>query len=237
MNEIPPKVATAHRTKREVDFAEIKAWLTRFEGEDIDDMSREDLETDLEVATASYVPVLLDEVLDAERALTAAGIPDDGRPLAERVESLLKRLRGAEHDARLLRRMQDMKAHDDLATSSARAEVDILKRATRAAAITLGAQVPEDTGPEALAQALRDGVETAQTAQATLRAAKLNERQAWIQYVTAAIDDRDASFAEEQEQPGAEEWRKRTQGKLASAAAALHDLGVDLDALLNARTP
>lgn len=86
---IPPEVAAAHRTERAVDFAEIEAWLTRFEDEDIVDMDREDLETDLENATASYVPALLDEVQGAENALLRAGIPDDGRPLAERIGDLV----------------------------------------------------------------------------------------------------------------------------------------------------
>jgi hypothetical protein len=57
------------------------------------------------------------------------------------------------------------------------------------------------------------------------------ERAAWVRYVGAMIDDRDAQFAEEQEQPGAEAWRARTQAAVDAAKKTLANFGVDVDAL------
>ena len=71
---------------------------------------------------------------------------------------------------------------------------------------------------------------------ARLRLQKAASHEAWARYVTAAIEDRDAQFAEEQEMAGAEEWRVRTQKNLAITTAALRDLGVDVNTLLNAKT-
>jgi hypothetical protein len=105
------------------------------------------------------VPWLLVQHRAASEALAALGIPDDGRSLAERVADLGKTLRGALHDAGLLRDMQGRKCHDDHAVATARREADILKRAARAAAIAGGEVVPEDAGPEAVASALRRATE------------------------------------------------------------------------------
>lgn len=58
------------------------------------------------------------------------------------------------------------------------------------------------------------------------------ERLAWARYVDAAIDDKEAAIAEEQEQFRAETWRARTRATLDEAAKTLRDLGVDVDALL-----
>ncbi len=98
---------------------------------------------------------LLGQLRAASEALAALGIPADGRPLAERMADLGKTLRGALHDAGLLRDMQGRKCHDDHAVAAARRDADILKRAARAAAIAGGEDVPEDAGPEAVAAALR----------------------------------------------------------------------------------
>ena len=92
---IPPEVAATHRPERAVNLAEIETWLTRLEDEDVDDMPREDLETDLEVAVVSYVPGLLDEIRAAHGALdpivarrdTADGPP---LPLATRVATAVR---------------------------------------------------------------------------------------------------------------------------------------------------
>ena len=143
---------------------------------------------------AEDATMLLAQHRAASEALTAAGIPDDGRPLVERVESLAAAVDEAcdaigQHTkgqplpkriadiGRMLRIAMSQahdrgaeRAHDALVSADARRDADVLKRAVRAAVITLGAQVPEDAGPETLASALRDIVDAAQAA---LRAAKV----------------------------------------------------------------
>lgn len=114
-----------------------------------------------------------------------------------------------------------------------------------------GTETPLSTHEEALTEIGQLRAELAQTEKAwhtavddalrlnaevvRQRLQKAASHEAWARYVTAAIEDRDAQFAEEQEQPGAEDWRARTQKNLAIATAALRDLGVDVDALLNAK--
>lgn len=109
------------------------------------------------------VPFLLAEIRAADAALSAAGIPDDGRPLAER-------LRGIANDAQITRNVIDGQIHNEHQRAGLRHDLDILKRAARAAAITLGEDVPEDAGPETIATALRSGVDATQAA---LRTAKV----------------------------------------------------------------
>ena len=115
-----------------------------------------------------------------------------------------------------------------------------------------GTETPLSTHEEALTEIGRLRAELAQTEEAlhtaTDDALRLNaevvrqrlqkaaSHEAWTRYVTAAIEDRDAQFAEEQEMAGAEEWRARTQKNLAIATAALRDLGVDVNTLLSAKT-
>ena len=120
---------------------------------------------------------LLGQLRATSDALAALGIPADGRPLAERMADLGKTLRGALHDAGLLRDMQGRKCHDDHAVAAARRDADILKRAARAAAIAGGEDVPEDAGPEAVAAALRRSTERAKVTAADLGDA-LREAQA-----------------------------------------------------------
>ncbi len=67
---------------------------------------------------------------------------------------------------------------------------------------------------------------------ADLHAERDAERKAWAKYVKAAIDDRDATFAEEQDQAGSADWRTRTIAELEMARQGLADLGVDVDDLL-----
>jgi hypothetical protein len=192
--------ARATKVKPATDYAKkvaaIEAWATRIEangGPSNDVQGFADLAEEVEIG-AEHVPWLLAQLRAVETALTAAGIPSDGRAPAERVESLVtdvvsaldaigqhtkgRPLKARIEDLGRMLRIATSQAHDRAgermhdahATANARHEVDILKRATRAAAITLGAQVPEDAGPEALAGALRDGVETTQAA---LRVAKV----------------------------------------------------------------
>lgn len=132
---------------------------------------------DLEGSSPHQLRWLLAQHRAASEALAALGIPDDGRPLAERMADLGKTLRGALHDAGLLRDMQGRKCHDDHAVAAARRDADILKRAARAAAIAGGEDVPEDAGPEAVAAALRRSTERAKVTAADLGDA-LREAQA-----------------------------------------------------------
>jgi hypothetical protein len=115
-----------------------------------------------------------------------------------------------------------------------------------------GTETPLSTHEEALTEIGQLRAELAQTEKAwhtavddalRLNAVVVRQRlqkaashEAWARYVTAAIEDRDAQFAEEQEMADAEAWRARTQKNLAIATAALRDLGVDVNTLLNAKT-
>ena len=60
------------------------------------------------------------------------------------------------------------------------------------------------------------------------------ERRAWARLVRAAIDERDATFADEQCQPGAVEWLTRTRAEYEAALDGLRALGVDVNRLLEA---
>ena len=61
-----------------------------------------------------------------------------------------------------------------------------------------------------------------------------DERLAWARYVDAAIDNMEATIAEERGEFRADTWHARTRAALDDAAKALRDLGVDVDALLEA---
>ena len=76
-------------------LAEIEAWTVRLDADVIDAMAPEEVANDLELAVASHVPWLLAQLRAVETALAAAGLPDDGRAPAERVESLATAFRAA----------------------------------------------------------------------------------------------------------------------------------------------
>ena len=86
--------------------------------------------------------------------------------------------------------------------------------------------------PMALAHDLAKAIAAERAA--TVKAA-LAERAAWARLVRAAIDERDATFADEQCQPGAVEWLTRTRAEYEAALDGLRVLGVDVDRLLEAK--
>lgn len=60
--------------------------------------------------------------------------------------------------------------HERLTTADARSDLDTLRRAAFAAAVALGADLPDDAGPETIAAALRQGVERARSSRAAIEA-------------------------------------------------------------------
>lgn len=95
------------------------------------------------------VPWLLAQLRAVSAALDAAGAP--AGPLVERVRACT-RDGGWRDQWEALRRAKDA---DDIARAQATRDVDILRRAAHAAAVSLGEVLPDDAGPEAIAAALR----------------------------------------------------------------------------------
>lgn len=60
--------------------------------------------------------------------------------------------------------------HERLAAADARSDLDTLRRAAFAAAVSLGAELPDDAGPNAIAAALRQGAERACLSRTALKA-------------------------------------------------------------------
>lgn len=113
--------------------------------------------------------VLLDEIREADAALVAIGIADDGRTLAERIGAL-------RYAADWRQKWDDLrraKDADDITRAQVTHGLDILRRAALAAAATLGEEVPEDAGPETIAAALRESVDTQQGAFRVLAESKM----------------------------------------------------------------
>lgn len=92
---------------------------------------------------------------DTRRALTAAGIPDDGRPLAERAKVLASGYRYAESYRTGWEQQRVLRDAETIARATAQDGLDTLKRAVVAAIVTLGGQLVGDEGPKALAGVLR----------------------------------------------------------------------------------
>ena len=70
---------------------------------------------------------------------------------------------------------------------------------------------------------------------ANCHGAEESRDRAWARLVRAAIDERDATFADELDQSGAPEWLTRTRAEYEAALGALRDLGVDVDGMMEDR--
>ena len=124
----------------------------------------------LVVAAWEHVPWLLAQLRAVDAAITAAGIPDDGRAPAERAKVLADGYRYAESYRTSWEQQRTLRDAETITRATAQDGLDVLRRAGLAAIATLGGTVPEDAGPETIASTLRELVENARAREGAIAA-------------------------------------------------------------------